>query len=152
MPMTPVLAQRTSPIAIAVQHLPTRGGVDQIWAGPASRSNSIPSRSPLSDQMTTIPVMFHAPTNTVQEQRTPPRRSIHWGTLVAGHKKEMSSCRTGLTTNPRIKKQDHRRVVMLWLATIKVGESHPTGTAGHDEFMPDYSHGIRAVRGHGSWS
>jgi hypothetical protein len=133
MPMTPLLAQRIATATATM--MPTRLMVDQIWQTATLKLS--PRTIPPSDQMTSIAVMYDHHI-MVWEQRERALDEHPFGTLVAGHKKDV------VISNQIYNQPPPGRVVIYGWHQLNGSPIQPL-YSGHAETYADYSHGIRLV-------
>ena len=131
-PLTPGAAQAVADELGCV--LPTRKMVEAIWR--AAPLKLAPSPIVPSKAMTTVPV-FSQHNTTVRAQREEALAVYPFGTLVAGHKKDV-------VITPRLETSADRVAIYGW--------HRPEGMAiqplylGHAATWADYSHGVRLVK------
>ena len=131
-PLTPAAAQAVADELGCV--LPTRKMVEAIWRAAPLKLEPVPIMP--SKAMTTVPV-FSQHTMKVREQRDAARVAYPFGTLVAGHKKDV-------VITPRLETTPDRVAIYGW--------QRSDGTAiqplylGHAATWVDYSHGVRLVK------
>jgi hypothetical protein len=131
-PLTPGTAARLAAATGCV--LPTTRIVDAIHAGAPARLE--PAPLPPGPAMTTVGE-FARHNAIVRTQRVARLAAAPWGTLTAGHKKDV-------VQTPRLASAPGRVAIYGWHRT--------NGTAiqplylGHTNTWVDYSHGIRLVR------
>jgi len=137
MPMTPLLAQRIADRTGAL--LPTPMMSDQIYA--AAPLKLRPQPIPPDAAMDKMPRFFQH-NDSVSSLRRPLLGTYPYGTLVAGHKKDVV---ISPLLYSRLKARGPRPVVIY-------GWHRPDGVPiqpaynGHGETYADYSHGIRLVQ------
>lgn len=132
-PLSPISAQLIADSLGAM--LPTRMMVDQIWA--AADLKLEPQPIAPSDSMTSLSVMrIHD--QMVQKQRSGFLADFPYGTLVAGHKKDV------ILSN---KIFDHPKAPQVVIYGWHRTDGSPIQPVynGHAEWYADYSHGIRMV-------
>lgn len=131
-PLTPGAAQAVADELGCV--LPTRKMVDAIWRAAPLKLEPVPIMP--SKAMTTVPV-FSQHTATVREQRDAARVAHPFGTLVAGHKKDV-------VITPRLEMLPDRVAIYGWQR--KDGAAIQPLYLGHAATWVDYSHGVRLVK------
>jgi hypothetical protein len=132
-PLTPATAQRLAGATGCV--LPTRRMVDAIYTAAAVRLEPVPL--PPGPAMTTVPE-FARHNAMVRTQRLAQWPAAPWGTLTAGHKKDV-------VQTPRLKATPGRVAIYGWHRTN--GMPIQPLYLGHTNTWVDYSHGIRLVQG-----
>lgn len=131
-PLTPAAAQAVADELGCV--LPTRKMVEAIWRAAPLKLEPVPIMP--SKAMTTVPV-FSQHTMMVREQRDGARVAYPFGTLVAGHKKDV-------VITPRLETTPDRVAIYGWQR--KDGAVIQPLYLGHAATWADYSHGVRLVK------
>ena len=108
--------------------------VEAIWRAAPLKLEPVPIMP--SKAMTTVPV-FSQHTMMVREQRDGARVAYPFGTLVAGHKKDV-------VITPRLETTPDRVAIYGWQR--KDGAVIQPLYLGHAATWADYSHGVRLVK------